>query len=669
MTTTPRQEDRPEETEPAEAEAEGEPIAHAPPASKPWWSKLAGAIGVHVREWRDIFVDSYLSFDRRTLGFARIMLGWFLLMDLVRRASVWSDIYSDEGVVPTHLALLLPWNYRTFTILNAFSTRGEIGVLWVIIFVTFLCLLVGYKTKLAQILSLIFVTGMNVRVGQIINGGYVAHNLLVLWTCFLPLGERFSLDAMLASMKRKREASADELNDRSDVLTPAQEAPYVSLLGLVLAIQLATIYFFNVVHKTGPPWRNGTAVHFVLYVDRMVNPIIGLVRDYIPNWMIYFLTRSSLVCEAVIPVAVLSPLGRVWARRLAIAMINYLHIGFGVAMVLGPFAWSCCVFSTLLFTAEDWELASRTMRRERRARVVLFNPRSGGALLVCRILRRLDRFELLTFKEASALPLGIAIQGEGDTVIERSEAFADIIAALPLGPSVAWLLRAPGLTSAWNALFAWLEKPDLSRFFGLRIGPNVVSEEPSPVRRRLGQGVAVLREFAIVMMFATAVNRAGIDLPVISKRWQFSQPELFLTLGVKAGFLQGWNMFSPWPVMVDGTIVVDALTVDGRHLDPFTRKEPDFDIGKVKSYGYTQIWSDYFNRMNEARFMGFRDAMRDYMLRLPERTGHPEDALVSGDVYWVQDKNPRWNETVSYDPERLKVFSFQNPNLKASTPP
>jgi hypothetical protein len=28
----------------------------------------------------------------------------------------------------------------------------------------------------------------------------------------------------------------------------------------------------------------------------------------------------------------------------------------------------------------------------------------------------------------------------------------------------------------------------------------------------------------------------------------------------------------------------------------------------------------------------YRDSMRDYIFRYPERTGRPEDAIVSGDV-------------------------------------
>jgi hypothetical protein len=98
-------------------------------------------------------------------------------------------------------------------------------------------------------------------------------------------------------------------------------------------------------------------------------------------------------------------------------------------------------------------------------------------------------------------------------------------------------------------------------------------------------------------------------------------------------------------------------------------KEPGFDISQVKSFGYNQIWSDYFNRMHLPGFSGYRDQMRDYMLRLPERTGNPDDAIVSGDVYWVKDMNPKWNETKSYQPEKEKLFTFQNPAIKPPASP
>src|SRR6185436_1830720 len=101
------------------------------------------------------------------------------------------------------------------------------------------CVLVGYKTRLAQILSLIFVASMDGRILLIENGGYVVYNLLLLWTCFLPMGDRFSVDAMLASMRSRREATEDDLNDRKDLVPPENQKPYVSIIGLTILLQLA----------------------------------------------------------------------------------------------------------------------------------------------------------------------------------------------------------------------------------------------------------------------------------------------------------------------------------------------------------------------------------------------------------------------------------------------
>ena len=716
---------------PERAEAGASPASPDSPVTPPeesdaFWSSLREE-NFSPRAWLALLRDLYLTFDRRTLGFARIMLGFLLCMDLVHRGAAWTDMYSTLGVLPNHVNLQRPQAWGAYSIFNAFSTPGEVRVLWAVAFLNAFCLMIGYRTKVAQILAVFFVAGMNGRVLLIENGGYVVNNLLAMWTAFLPLGDRFSVDALLASMKRRRETTADDLNDRSDMVAPGKDTLYVSVLGIVLLIQLSAIYYFNVLHKTGPAWRNGTAVHYVLYVDRMATPIVSLLRDHIPNFLIIFMTKTTMVCEATMAIVLLSPLARTWARRLAVVMINTLHLAFGITFVLGPFAWSCCAFSTLLFTRDDWEIATATMRRAHRARTVVFDPASGGALFVCRLLKRLDRFELLTFEPAEGVPLGIGVrrpvaegaqgaqgaQGE----LGRGAALAEIIAALPLGPLVAWLPRLPGV----DALLASLERRDLSGFFGLRVEgpagaapPPVDEVMPAPripalvvalslvvvggavalafwldkpmlsiaiivvtaaltilidvgivfpvlttrtMRRAVG---GVVRELFIVAMFAGAVNQALVELWVVNRRIKVPQPEALRLLSHKMRYLQGWFMFSPNPVMDDGTIVVDALTVDGRHIDPFTGKEPYWDLS-AKSLGLTQIWCDYFNRIQLPANTAYRDSMKDYMYRLPQRTGHKEDAIVSGDVYWVKDNNPRWNETASYAYERSKLFSFENP--------
>ncbi len=639
-------------------EAEGEDGAPPPAPPRPRGPSM----------W-DILRDSFFTFDRRTLGFTRILLGFFLIGDLLRRTWAWTDMFADIGVLPNHVNLWRPQGSGNFSLVNAFSTSGEVWVLWAVIFATYVCLLVGWKTKLMQVLSLVFVTSMNGRVLLIENGGYVVHNLLLLWTCFLPLGDRFSVDALLASLRGSRERTADDLNDRTTVDDPLKPNDHVTVLGPVLLIQIAAIYFFNVVHKTGPAWKNGTAIHYVLYVDRMVTPIVADVRDYAPRFLILFMTKMVMAFEAALPVCLLSPLGRVWARRLALVMMNVLHIGFGMTFVLGPFAWALCVLSTLLFGREDWEIAARTMRRAHRARVVLFDPRSPGAVLACRVLKRMDRFGLLTFEASSAAAHGLAVRRPDGASLEGAGALADIVAAIPLGPAVAWGLRLPLARDAATAAMAAAHRRSLGRALGARIPErSEVAAPPAPLRLAGRKALAALRELAVLAMFAGAVNQAAVELWVIKNRWKVPHPEETRVLAQKLRFLQGWFMFSPNPVMDDGTIVVDALTVDGRHINPFTGKPPNFDLLHAKSFAYTQIWCDYFARIKLPANTSYRDAMKEYMYRYPERTGRPEDAIVSGDVYWVKDWNPKWGKTESYGEERERLFSFHNPKAQALTP-
>ncbi len=61
--------------------------------------------------------------------------------------------------------------------------------------------------------------------------------------------------------------------------------------------------------------------------------------------------------------------------------------------------------------------------------------------------------------------------------------------------------------------------------------------------------------------------------------------------------------------------------------------------------------------------------MKAYLLALPRRTEHAEDALVSGDVYWVSDQAPRWGDQEPYGLGDKKLFSFEAPASAAASSP
>ncbi len=98
-------------------------------------------------------------------------------------------------------------------------------------------------------------TSLHNRVLVAENWGGVAMGVLMVWTVFLPLGRRFSVDALRASLRARPDETPADL---AAGVPPPDERPTTSLAALGLLLQIAVIYWFNFVHKSGPTWRDGT---------------------------------------------------------------------------------------------------------------------------------------------------------------------------------------------------------------------------------------------------------------------------------------------------------------------------------------------------------------------------------------------------------------------------
>src|SRR5438045_3007613 len=146
------------------------------------------------RRW----VDAYFTLDPLSLAFGRIALALVLLLDLTRRAGELTTWYSNQGLLPNHTVLWRPAFERSFSFFYLASAPDEAAVLFAGCAVVYLALLVGYRTRLAQVASAICVLSLHGRVLFIQNGGDVVLSELALWTAFLPTGRRLSIDALRA---------------------------------------------------------------------------------------------------------------------------------------------------------------------------------------------------------------------------------------------------------------------------------------------------------------------------------------------------------------------------------------------------------------------------------------------------------------------------------------
>jgi predicted DCC family thiol-disulfide oxidoreductase YuxK len=613
-------------------------------------------------------VNCYLSADPRWLGVFRIAFGMILCADLFRRWVEAREYYTNEGFLPNHFSLFRPMGDRLFSLYHPFSTLGEIHVVFTLTAIVFVSYTLGYKTKLAQILAALLMTSLDARNLFVENGGDVVVNLLAVITAFLPLGRRFSIDAVIASMGSFRETTSAELNDRTR--PPRDEEPFVSLVVLLLILQLAVIYFFNAVHKNGTGWRNGSAIHWFLEQDRIVTWLGIFIREHVPYDVKRLFTYGTLIIEGTLPLLIVSP---ILHRRFAMLLAIGLHGGIALTSRLGPFSYVMVTFFFLILGAPDWQYLTRFFRRESRRATVIYDADCGICLWLARLVKRLDPFERLTFvgnDEVERFPSGVTPETVDKTLVvvdskgrvyEQEQAVRVALFALPFGSLLGVWLLVPGLRQLAHAVYQKVAANRLRISAAVGLGacgiPQPAAVEKDAAEKSEGErksrtlrgdvrsGLGLAREMGVALLGAMLLTQLAIDNPWIRSRVKVHRAEWMGEIIDRFRLLEGWGMFAPEPPYEDGRLVVDARTKDGRKLDPFTGALPDFSTDTKTGWGHEQFWCDYSNKIRFTWFSQHRQFLREYLKHWHEFTGRPNDELVAFDVWWVEDKSPKPGET------------------------
>jgi predicted DCC family thiol-disulfide oxidoreductase YuxK len=643
---------------------------------------------------RKSLVRTYLTIDGRSLGVFRIALALLALIDLVRRFPHVRDFYTNAGLLPNHTVLWRPQIPRLFSFFFPASLGHEVWILFAIGAFCYLCLLVGWRTRLFQVFSFLFAISLHNRDVFTENWGSVAMGALMAWSLFLPSGRRFSVDALLASLRARPEEQPEDLAPES--LPPPDERPFVSLACLAVLLQLAVIYWFNFLHKSGETWQEGTAIHYVLWQERIVTTFGLWAREHAPVALWKTLTHGTLIVESAAPFLILAPVFKDWTRAVAIVVLSGFHIGIQLLINVGVFSWAMMAYFPLLLTEGHWRLLGRLVPTRGRRRTVYYDASCGVCFQVVRVLARLDVHRRLTWvsnQDVAALPKGVpaellertilVVDPDRDRRWTRSDAFAQMFAALPLGRLWAWPLLVPGLRQiagvAYDAFAR--NRTSISTFFGLAAcglprkgkGPRRAPEPAEiPLRSWAREQLPYVREsvVAIVMvLFAADVSVANMAVPQ-ALRWE-RRPEWMTTAMMYPRIYQSWSMFSPDAPKTDAMLYADAVTRDGRHVDPINEVSsrvatlPLDDI--PKRLGLDSFWCDYQLRI--PTMPPYDQALLEWMQRYPERTGREQDALVSFDIWVLEHTSPKPGETTPTDVQRHRIFQWVQPPPPPPPPP
>jgi predicted DCC family thiol-disulfide oxidoreductase YuxK len=630
-----------------------------------------------VRRWTlRSLASSQLCIDPRTLGLTRILIALLLLFDLGKRAFAIATWYGNSGLLPNHTLLSHPGRTWQLSFLWMFSHGQEVAIAFALIAGVYLALLVGYRTRLSQVLALVCLISLHVRVDILANGGDFAFCALLWWTVFLPMGRRFSVDALRQSL-RTVERTPQAL--RAFAARPRDTAPVWSLAVLAVTTQLAVIYFFNAVQKQGPTWSEGTAIHYLLQQERILAPLGLWARHHLPFAVTQALTYATLAIEGVLPFLILSPFGRPWTRRVAILLIWGLHIDIGLLVNVGVFSPVMCVFGTLLLTATDWDALSAWATRRRR-RTVYYDDACGVCSQVARLVAGLDLFSRIDLRAISEvrpedLPSDFdpALLKQTLLVVDPTTgrhhvgaaACGEILSSLPLGHLAGWALKAPGLRGLADRFYDAFSRHRMriSIFFGYAAcGPAGTSTAsatapPQPsnaARLRTGLRIA-LREATVLFLIVVATAQLLHENWAVPDFLELRRLPTWIEASVSYTRLQqGWTMFAPDAPVEERNLIVIGETVDGRKVDPVRAAASDSDAPYaarvVVQPGYDVYWVDYIERIEGRR--AYHEALRDWIMAHHERTGNPKDRVTRFEALMVEQESPPPGES---DPRNFRI--------------
>ncbi len=160
-----------------------------------------------------------------------------------------------------------------------------------------------------------------------------------------------------------------------------------------------------------------------------------------------------------------------------------------------------------------------------------------------------------------------------------------------------------------------------------------VDEEPEPRRSPLRWAAYAV----LVYLVIAATSQVLVENPAIPEFLKHKQPRWIQATVQTFRLNQGWRMFAANAPRDDLWIVVDAVTEDGRHVDPFNELGARVSDPSLRSIP-PRLAQNYYFCDYTARIKGFRvyhSGLTDWLFRHHERTGRENDRIVSFRVYAV----------------------------------
>jgi hypothetical protein len=312
------------------------------------WDTTAPRTEAALPDW----LVRIFALDVRGLVALRIGMAGLLLVDLAVRARDLVAHYTDAGVLPRAARIAMKWDFSEPWWMSLHMLSGSAwwqATLFTIAAIAAAMLLFGYRTRASLFVSWLLLFSLHARFPLLTQGGDALLRCMLFWSLFLPL--------------TKSEVRGQGSGDRGQ---GSGDGRLVCSVGTVaFVVQLAVMYLFTAMLKTGPSWRyDFSATYYALSIDHFTSELGYVLLSY-PR-LLQALTLGAILLEWIGPLLLLIPIQQTWVRIIVPLSFIGFHLGLAATMDLGTFPWICILFWAALLpsTAWDWLEQMLTLARE-----------------------------------------------------------------------------------------------------------------------------------------------------------------------------------------------------------------------------------------------------------------------------------------------------------------
>ncbi|WP_281195034.1 HTTM domain-containing protein [Halorubrum sp. F4] len=293
-----------------------------------------------IRAWERLSpvrdrVRKRFEVDTRSLAAVRIALGLVILIDLLHRSQDLELFYTDAGVYPV---AAYEATYGQYTGVSLHALSGDLWfqqLLFVVAGAFAVAFLLGYRTRLVGVVSLLLLFSLQARNPAVLNGGDRLFRVLLAVALVTPLGERWSIDALRRGSARTAVASFGTA---------------------ALLAQPVVVFTSNAIAKhAGEEWYAGDGLSIALHNDVMTTALGKVVVDF-PT-LLTLLNYGWVTLLSGSALFLLATVGRV--RMVAAFTYASAFVGMLLTMAVGLFPLLLMTAMLPFMPGVFWDVLSR----------------------------------------------------------------------------------------------------------------------------------------------------------------------------------------------------------------------------------------------------------------------------------------------------------------------